>query len=104
MSSNKTPLIKPKAVPNVGPAANKAANAANQQQPQQQQITNPILCKAMDVFKADPSANTQAAFIQQLFKSRLLIPCNALKKTEKEGKTEVQLPFLTLKNKDGENL
>ncbi|MCD7777577.1 MAG: enhanced serine sensitivity protein SseB [Clostridiales bacterium] len=104
MSSNKPPLIKPKAVPNVGPVANKAAAGANQQQQPQQQITNPILCKAMEVFKADPSTNTQAAFIQQLFKSRLLIPCNALNKTEKEGKTEVQLQFLTLKNKNGDNL
>ncbi|MCD8089023.1 MAG: enhanced serine sensitivity protein SseB, partial [Clostridiales bacterium] len=102
MSNNKPPLVRPKAVPKVGPTANQ--NQPKQGAANQQQITNPILCKAMDIFKADPNVSTQNTFVQQLFKSRLLIPCSAIKKTEKDGKSEVQLQFLTLKNKQGDNL
>lgn len=98
MSNKKPPLVKPKAAPRVGPTADRGQGANGQK------ISNPILCKAMEVFKADPSANTQAAFIQQLFKSKLLVPCNAVKKTENDGKNQVQLRFLTLKNKQGETL
>ncbi len=101
-NNNKPPLIKPKTAPKVGPTANNSQGGNPQQG--QQQVTNPILCKAMEVFKADPNASTQNTFIQQLFKSRLLIPCNAIKKTETEGKNEIQLKFLMLKNKQGDNL
>lgn len=92
MSNNRPPLVKPKAAPNINKQGVRSVP----------KIDNSILVKAMEVFKADPNPNTQGAFIQQLFKARLFVPC--IKKAENSETKQVQLQFMTLKNKDGENL
>lgn len=71
----------------------------------QPQIDNTELVKAMDVFKENPNATTQSAFVQLLIKSRLHVPCNVLKREEGQNNTQnIQLQFLLLKNNAGENL
>ncbi len=79
--------------------------AGENAQAKNNEIKNPNLINAMELFKADPNRNTQATFIQQLLKSRLLVPCTAIKK-EKTGENtqKVELKFMMLKNKQGENL
>ncbi|MCC8015491.1 MAG: enhanced serine sensitivity protein SseB [Eubacterium sp.] len=94
MSGNNPPLVKPKTVPNI----NKTGGVKNNVP----QIDNSILVKSMEVFKADPNPSTQGAFISQLFKSRLFVPCN--KVGQDDDKKQVKLQFLLLKNNKGENL
>ncbi len=71
----------------------------------QPQIDNSELIKAMNEFKANANTNTQAVFVQQLIKSRLLAPCNVMKREAGEKNTDnVKLQFMMLKNNMGENI
>ncbi|MCD7855225.1 MAG: enhanced serine sensitivity protein SseB [Clostridiales bacterium] len=94
MSGNKPPLVKPKTVPNI----NKNGGVNNNVP----KIDNSILVKSMEVFKADPNPSTQNAFISQLFKARLFVPCT--KVGQDDDKKQVKLQFMLLKNKNGESL
>lgn len=102
MAKNNRPYVRPKNIP------------ANMRKPQslnggsaqpRQEINNTALCKTMDDFKNNPGADTQRKFIEELFMSKLLLPCHAVKReTQADGKQQVQLQFMLLKNKEGESL
>lgn len=98
MAKNNRPYVRPKNIPGGVPRRQNT-----QQRPPE--VKNPKLLEAVNAFKANPSADTQRNFIAELFQARLLLPCQAVKReTGSDGKQQVQLQFMLLKNKEGENI
>ena len=103
MAKNQRPYVRPKNIPAAArprpgkPSAAQSAQSRNE-------VKNPRLCSAMDTFKQDPNTATQNAFVEELFRARLLLPCHTEKREGAGLNEQIQIKFLLLKNKEGENI